>query len=99
MFQLTQAQVERWHEDGFIVIERFLTDEEVRRARSRFEPLFRGEFATGIEPAEWNWREGRDPPDRTRQICNGWKSDPVVAGVVLKREIGRTPALTRRRPH
>ncbi len=52
MSQLTQAQVEQWHEDGFIVIERFLTTEEVGRARSRFEPLFRGDFATGIDPDE-----------------------------------------------
>jgi hypothetical protein len=86
---LTQAQVEKWHEDGFIVIEHFLTAEEVQLARSRFEPLFRGEFATGLAPDEWNWREGRDPEDRTRQICNGWKSDPVIAGMVLKQEIGR----------
>ena len=28
---LTQAQIEKWHEDGFIVIEHFLTAEEVRR--------------------------------------------------------------------
>ena len=47
---LTQAQIEKFHEDGFIVIEYFLTAEEVRLARSRFEPLFRGEFATGLAP-------------------------------------------------
>jgi hypothetical protein len=51
--------------------------------------MFRGEFETGLYPDEWNWREGRDRPDLTRQICNGWKSDYTVAGLVLRAEVGR----------
>ena len=50
---------------------------------SRFAPLFRGEFETGLYPDEWNWREGRDAGDLTRQICNAWKSDRGVARAVL----------------
>ena len=61
---------------------------------ARFEGLFRGQFETGLYPDEWNWQEGRDPPDRTRQICNGWKSDHTVASLVLRRR--DRPALRRR---
>ena len=57
-------------------------------ARSRFEGLFRGEFETGLQPDEWNWREGLGAPDHTRQICNGWKSDRAIARLVLSHEAG-----------
>ena len=39
--------------------------------------LFDGEYETGIKPDEVNWVAGRDPEDRTRQICNGWRADTV----------------------
>jgi hypothetical protein len=86
---ITPGQLEQFRADGFLILERFLSAQEVELARSRFEPLFRGEFETGLYPDEWNWCEGRDPPDRTRQICNGWKSDRTIARIVLKEEIGR----------
>jgi ectoine hydroxylase-related dioxygenase (phytanoyl-CoA dioxygenase family) len=89
MRTITSTQIERFQADGFLILERFLSADEVQRARARFEPLFRGEFETGLYPDEWNWCEGRDPPDRTRQICNGWKSDRTIAHIVLKEEIGR----------
>jgi Phytanoyl-CoA dioxygenase (PhyH) len=87
--ELTAAQIGQFDADGFLILERFLTAEEVASACARFEPLFRGEFETGLYPDEWNWREGRDPADRTRQICNGWKSDRTIARIVLKEDIGR----------
>lgn len=89
---LTHEQLQRFSEDGFLVVEEFLGPQEVEIARSRFEPLFRGEFPTGLQPDEWNWREGRDAEDLTRQICNGWKADPVVAAIVLSERIGRAAA-------
>jgi ectoine hydroxylase-related dioxygenase (phytanoyl-CoA dioxygenase family) len=35
---------------------------------------------------------GRDPEDRTRQLCNAWKSDTVVAAQVLSERTGRLAA-------
>ena len=87
--QLTATQIERFNADGFLILDEFLSEDEVAAARSRFEPLFRGEFETGLYPDEWNWRAGRDRPDLTRQICNGWKSDRTIARIVLKELIGR----------
>jgi ectoine hydroxylase-related dioxygenase (phytanoyl-CoA dioxygenase family) len=92
MIELSQDQIERFHEDGFLILERFLDPARAARVAARFEGLFRGEFETGLYPDEWNWQEGRDPPDRTRQICNGWKSDRTIAGVVLSAEVGRVCA-------
>jgi ectoine hydroxylase-related dioxygenase (phytanoyl-CoA dioxygenase family) len=88
MTTITPRHIEQFQTDGFVILERFLSADEVARAAARFEPLFRGEFETGLYPDEWNWSEGRDPPDHTRQICNGWKSDRTIAGIVLKEKIG-----------
>jgi ectoine hydroxylase-related dioxygenase (phytanoyl-CoA dioxygenase family) len=60
--------------------------------RQRFLRLFDGDYETGIRPDEVNWVAGRDPEDRTRQICNGWKADSVVASLVLAEHIGRAAA-------
>ncbi|MGQ0658255.1 MAG: phytanoyl-CoA dioxygenase family protein [Chromatiales bacterium] len=86
---LTPSQIQQFGDDGFLILDRLLDAHEVSRAAARFEPLFRGEFETGLNPDEWNWQEGRDPIDRTRQICNAWKADRVIAGVVLDAVVGR----------
>ena len=39
-----------------------------------------------------NWVPGRDPEDRTRQICNGWKADPRIAAQTLSERTGRLAA-------
>ncbi len=39
-----------------------------------------------------NWVPGRDPEDRTRQLCNAWKSDTVIAAQVLSERTGRLAA-------
>ena len=89
----TPAQLEAFQRDGFLIIEAgYLDDEAVELLRSRFEPLFGGEYETGIRPDEVNWVAGRDPDDRTRQICNGWKADPAIAVRVLAQRTGRLAA-------
>jgi phytanoyl-CoA hydroxylase len=79
----TPAQVEAYRRDGFLVVEEFLPAEEVERVRARWEPLFRHEWETGIAPDEVNYTPGITPPDRTRQLCNAWKADRVVAATTL----------------
>ncbi len=92
MIELTRAEIDQFREDGFLVVPRLIDAAEADRAAARYERLFRGEFETGIEPDEWNWREGRDAPDRTRQICNGWRCDYTIARVALREEAGRASA-------
>ncbi len=87
--ELGEEDIARFREDGFLVIERLVAPVEAKRLRDRFEPMFRGDFETGLHPDEWNWAEGRDPPDVTRQICNAWKSDRTLAARVLSAEVGR----------
>lgn len=90
--QISDEQVAKFREDGFLIVDRIISDEQVETLRQRFDALFAGEFETGLTPDEVNWRPGRDPENLTRQICNGWKSDRYVAGVVLQVSIGKACA-------
>jgi ectoine hydroxylase-related dioxygenase (phytanoyl-CoA dioxygenase family) len=89
----TAEQIEAFERDGFLIIEEgFIDAEAVELMRERFDDLFAGEYPTGIRPDEVNWVAGRDPEDRTRQICNGWKADPAIARQVLVERTGRLAA-------
>ena len=86
-------QLEAFERDGFVVVEEGYVDEEtVAELRARFESLFDGRYETGIRPDEVNWVPGRDPEDRTRQICNGWKADRRIALQTLSERTGRLAA-------
>lgn len=95
---LDQTTIQTFRRDGFVIIRDLLSTTEVEAARARVEPLFQGKFETGLYPDEWNWIEGRDPPDRTRQICNGWKSDRTLARTILSRKVGELCARLGRWP-
>ena len=87
---LAPEQVEAFRRDGFLLVEEGLvSDRALELLRERYVPLFDGEYETGIRPDEVNWVSGRDPEDRTRQLCNAWKSDNVVAAQVLSERTGR----------
>lgn len=88
---LTTAQVEKFNEDGFLILENFLGRQEVKDVLRRFEPLFSGEFETGIWPDKIKWQKG-DPEDVPRSLCNVWKSDRTVARVILGETIGKLSA-------
>lgn len=93
--KLGRQDLEKFSRDGFLIVEGLLSADEIAAARARFEPLFGGEFETGLQPDEWNWRQGRDSDALTRQICNGWKSDRTIAGIVLRQDIGEACARLR----
>ena len=89
----TPAELEAFDRDGFLVVpEGFVDHATVERLRERFDRLFAGDYETGIRPDEVNWVAGRDPEDRTRQICNGWKADGWIARQVLSERTGRLAA-------
>ena len=89
----SEEQRESFEREGFLIVEEgFIDDDAVEALRERFDPLFAGDYETGIRPDEVNWVPGRDPEDRTRQICNGWKADPTIAAQVLSERTGRLAA-------
>lgn len=90
--QLTESQCQQFQEDGFLILENFLPLDLTEQIIQRAEPLFAGNFETGIYPDEWHWRPGLSRPDITRQMCNAWKCDLTVASLVLSAEVGRISA-------
>ena len=86
-------QSDAFDRNGFVVVDEGFVDEAtVESLRERFDRLFAEEYETGIRPDEVNWVAGRDPEDRTRQICNGWKADPAIGAQVLSERTGRLAA-------
>ena len=91
--EFSREQVVAFRRDGFLVVEEGLvSDRALGLLQERYERLFDGEYETGIRPDEVNWVRGRDPEDRTRQLCNAWKADDVVAAQVLSERTGRLAA-------
>ena len=91
--RLADDQVERFRREGFLIVEEGLVSPKaLELLRQRYMRLFDGEYETGIKPDEVNWVKGRDSEDRTRQICNGWKADTVIAAQALSARTGRLAA-------
>ena len=76
--KLNEDLIDDFNKNGFLILDEFIDLKYLNTLKDRFEPLFKGEFETGVEPDEWNWKYGRDPNDVTRQICNAWKSDNLI---------------------
>jgi len=85
---LTKNLIDEFKKNGFVILDEFIDLEYLDKLRDRFEPLFKGEFETGIEPDEWNWKFGIDPDNITRQICNAWKSDNLIREFVCHKIVG-----------
>jgi phytanoyl-CoA hydroxylase len=89
---ISQADIERFRRDGFLIVERFLSEDRIAALRNRFPKLFAGTFDTGIYPDEWYWREGMSLPDVTRHMANAWKADLTVAKLALSADVGHAAA-------
>jgi len=85
----SQEQIERYQQDGFLVVEEFMPHDELERVRERFHACFEHEWETGLMPDEVNYTPGVTPPDRARQLCNVWKADRVLAATTLSERNGR----------
>ena len=84
--------VAAFHADGFVPGDRLIPDDVVAPLHNRFDLMFRGVFETGVAPDEVNWQEGTGDPSLTRQICNGWRADRLVASIVLSPVLGEVLA-------
>src|SRR6202000_3013491 len=87
--RISDADVERFRRDGFLIVERFLSEERIGALRESFPRLFAGKFDTGVYPDEWYWREGMSLPDVTRHMANAGKADLPVAKLALSADVGR----------
>jgi ectoine hydroxylase-related dioxygenase (phytanoyl-CoA dioxygenase family) len=79
----TPEQIDAYRRDGFVVVESFLSTDEVEAAREHFARAFAHDWETGLRPDEVNYDPDVTPPDKTRQLCNVWKGDRTLAATVL----------------
>ena len=86
------AERTAFERDGFIAREGVLHPDEASALAEHFEPLFAGDFPTGVYPDEWHWRKGISHEHAFREIVNAWKSSPAVARVALSPELGAAAA-------
>ena len=91
-YQFTQAQIDQFQTQGFLILEKFLELDLVERIDDRLDPLFATQLETGIYPDEWHGRPGLSQPNATRQMSGLWRCDRTVASVSLSAEIARLNA-------
>ena len=92
MLEPTAGQIDGYQRDGFLIVERFLDPSDLDLIRERFARVFEHEWETGLAPDEVNYVPGVTAPELTRQLCNVWKADRVLAGVTLSRQVGEFTA-------
>ena len=81
-------EIDSFNNNGFIIFDKFLLEENIEILKNRFDDLFDGKFENTIEPDEWNWKKNLSDPRATRQICNVWKSDNLIRKIVCNETIG-----------
>ena len=92
MLEPTAGQIEGYQRDGFLIVERFLDPSNLDLIRERFARVFEHEWETGLAPDEVNYVPGVTAADLTRQLCNVWKADRLLAGVTLSQQVGEFTA-------
>ena len=89
---ITAEQVDQFHRDGFLVVENLIEPEQVERLIAQFDPLFAGEFETGVYPDEWHWNPYLGKPGAAGQMTGIWKCDRTLAAVITSAKIGQIAA-------
>lgn len=77
--------------DGFLIRDRIIARDDALRLRAEMARSFAGDHDSGLLPDEVNWKPGQDP-HVTRQICNVWKANRLLASVILDPAIGAATA-------
>ena len=90
--QFTPAQREQFQTQGFLVVDRLLSDAIADTIRERIDPLFLTQFETGIYPDEWYGRPGLSQPNATRHMTGLWRCDRTIASLSLSADIARLNA-------
>jgi phytanoyl-CoA hydroxylase len=89
---VASLDIKAFQRDGFVVVRNLLDMDLIKSAASRVEPVFFGEFETGIQPDKWKWRGGIDDEGAPRGMNNVWKSDKAFARLVLDEKLGENCA-------
>ena len=89
---LSVTQIEQFHRDGFLVVENLLDSNTVDRLVERFDPLFAGNFETGVYPDEWHWNPYLGKPGAAGQMTGVWKCDRTLFSTMMSAKLGQMAA-------
>lgn len=89
-FEWSDAQRAQFANDGFLIVDRIIDPACTETLKSRYSPLFAGNFETGTNPDNFPTpvAEG-DLSPITRWMTNPWRSDYTIAHFALHHGIGR----------
>jgi phytanoyl-CoA hydroxylase len=91
---LTPQQIRQFEEDGLIILERILTDEQVERARVAMDRIFRGEVPCDRRPAELRKpvRSYQSGSQEVRHLVHGRLLDDDLWEIMTDAQIGEMAA-------
>jgi phytanoyl-CoA hydroxylase len=92
VIELSAADIAKYREDGFLVIESFITDAEVELLRDRLERVINGDFDRICEPDDYHWKKGRDPDNVTRFMGPVWRCDSALGRFTFSSDHARVAA-------
>lgn len=92
MVELSAPDIAKYREEGFLVIEHFITDAEVELLRQRLECVLAGDFDRVCEPDDYHWKKGRDRDDVTRYMGPVWRCDSMLGRFTFSADHARVAA-------
>ncbi len=92
MTALSAADIAKYREDGFLVIENFVSSAEVELLRDRLERVINGDFNRICEPDDYHWKKGRDADNVTRFMGPVWRCDSVLGRFTFTSDHARVVA-------
>ena len=89
-FEWTPEQLERYSEDGFVVVDEVVTSQFADILKERYSTLFAGNFETGTNPDNFPVKvEEGDHSPVTRWMTSPWRCDYTIANYALHPVIGK----------
>ncbi|KAM9950641.1 hypothetical protein ACTFIT_011907 [Dictyostelium discoideum] len=88
--EITKQDKEFYENNGYLVLDNILPNkEQVEKLLKRAKDCFNNGFDKGIVPDEVSWRPGLSLDDKTREMVNSWKTDSLMAQLILNQDIGK----------
>lgn len=88
---ISQAQIEEYRQNGFVVIEDFLTPSELERWRATFDAALADRQNKRLPDGRWDAGEVADTGYESifQQRLNLWRDQPAMRELILSPDIGR----------
>jgi len=91
IFSLKKRQKAFFKENGYLVIENCIDKKKINKLKKNSYDLFNGKYQTKIAPdkVKWSIKTKKNQIKEPRQLCNVWKSNNILASVILSKKIGK----------